>query len=164
MAVLASIVHTRLLPGVADHGQHKAGELLEESAQHVVNGILEAGGEDAAAGGELNYFAPLEYKYLGSHRCPAAEVSGHMSFKYIGSRPEFIQRERSAQKALAQDTKRGTSVLSSRVSTTKLFAQDRPDPDGGSLRRASGGLLPLKPLYKPSVEHKAPIMLPFSQV
>ena len=169
LPVIASIVHTRLFPDCSDHGQQKAAKVMADGAEHVVDRILEevTGVGSAMRGGELKYFCPLEDKYIDPGPTAAESDSTPRAFVYTGTRPDFLTRERNAQKALAEDTKRGASVLSSRVSTTKLH-QDRPSMDGsgdnGSMLRGSGSLLPPKPLYKPAVERKAPIMLPLSQV
>lgn len=142
---------------------------MVDGAEHVLGRILEVLSEEGVAmsGGELQYFCPLEHKYIDPGAATADVDRTPREFVYTGTRPDFLTRERNTQKALAEDTKRGASVLSSRVSTTKLH-QDRPSMNGsgdnGNMRRGSGSLLPPKPLYKPAAERKAPIMLPLSQV
>lgn len=170
--VIASIVHSRLMPDNNNLGQKRASELLEEGVNHVVDRIVDALSEHGDSrwneeSREFFYFCPLAHKYLTAQGPISDSLSvreGH--FTYTGAAPRFLQRERDLQKAQAKDTKRGITVLSSRISTSKLF-QDKSDPStdvATSLHRTSGSLLPPKSLHKPPIERKAPIMLPFAQV
>ena len=170
--MIASIVHSRIFPDTVDHRQQQAGLVLREGVEQVVERILENISKESISDTNRSedaiYIVPFEEKYKSKDVDGVGAISHAAEpvhrFTYTGVKPDFLGREREAQRSAAEDAKKGASVLSSRISTTKLnnSSSDRPETmsESTTLRRTSGGLS--RP-YKP-VEHKAPIMLPFSQV